>query len=201
MSTPPKRRRGLEGWPELPAEPPLFADGADAWALEPDRTLTIVLLNKPDELVAFFREHFGVMPRVVIRNGNVEDLHAAREVDCFLSSANSYGNMDGGIDRTYAELLGWSYGEPYHDANPLQLAIAERARIETGDDTNEGWGLFEVGKAILVREDPVSLIAAPTMQIPGALPKDTRNVCVLAPCSHCAPTVTNGLVVVNIFQN
>lgn len=176
MSTPPKRRRGLEGWPELPAEPQQFADGADAWALEPDRTLTIVLRNKPDKVVDAFRKHFGEMPRVEIRRGNVEDLHAAREIDCFLSSANSYGNMDGGIDRTYAQLLRWSYGEPYHDANPLQLAIAELARTETGDDANEGWGLFEVGKAIVVRDDPVSLIAAPTMQIPGALPKDTRNV-------------------------
>ena len=66
--------------------------------------------------------------------------------------------------------------QPYHDVNPLQLAIAERARAETGKETDEGWGGFKVGQAILVHEDPVSLIAAPTMQHPGALPKGTLNV-------------------------
>ena len=77
-----------------------------------------------------------------------------------------WGIWMGGIDRVYADYLGWSYGLPYHEPNPLQLAILEQ---ESGNDR------LEIGKAILVRNNNNNnksgphLIAAPTMTLPSKI--------------------------------
>ena len=89
----------------------------------------------------------------------------------FVSPANTMGNMDGGIDRALADHLGWSYGRPYHTANPLQLAI-DTLKGETD-------ARLDIGQAILVLNkvsEKGHLIAAPTMVLPSKIPVNSRVV-------------------------
>ena len=75
--------------------------------------------------------------------------------------------MDGGIDRAYADRFGWSYGRPYHAANPLQLAIdAKRGERQP----------LPIGEAVVVRHKGVCLIASPTMEIPGRIARGSTIV-------------------------
>ena len=109
-----------------------------------------------------------------IVQGSILDQEGA--VDGFVSPANTIGNMDGGIDKAYATHFGWSPGRPYHDPNPLQLAIDARNGASALPELPIGEGI-----AVPVeRSDPARtvryLLAAPTMVTPGALPAGSRNV-------------------------
>eukprot|EP00037_Helgoeca_nana_P000206 m.20663 g.20663 ORF g.20663 m.20663 type:complete len:322 (-) comp10268_c0_seq1:174-1139(-) len=164
-----KRRRVDRGWPEPPAVLPGFPPDRDGWAAATERSLTIVVLAHDKVKRAAFEHVFRSVPRVSVVIGDVRTVHADGAVDVFLSSANEFGNMDGGVDRVYAEMFGWSYGEPYHDANPLQRMIREVA----GPDA--GFASIPVGEALLVPAGTVSFIAAPTMRYPGAHAPGNRS--------------------------
>lgn len=74
-----------------------------------------------------------------------------------VSPANSFGIMDGGVDRVYSEKIGW------HLQRDLQAYIKE----------NTPFGEVLVGDAITIdtgNDDWPYLISAPTMRLPSAVP-------------------------------
>ena len=77
-------------------------------------------------------------------------------VNTVVSPANSYGFMDGGIDRVYSEFFG------LRPQTEIQEAIAKREE-----------GFLPVGASLLVQtgnEKIPYMIAAPTMHTPSAVP-------------------------------
>lgn len=113
--------------------------------------LQITLCDHQPELVREWQAHFRDHPGVVVRLGDLMDIDA----DAYVSPANSYGWMDGGID--------------------LEL----RARFIAGDIETKvqraiagaGFGgILPVGQALIVEtedEDVPYLVVAPTMEVPG----------------------------------
>jgi len=112
--------------------------------------LHLVDLN-PD-VVAAWRIHFASFPEVEIACANL--LSVAEH--CVLSPANSYGFMDGGIDRAYAAFFGGQI------ETRVQETIARRPD-----------GLLPVGAAELVLTGHARIpymIVAPTMLMPEHVP-------------------------------
>ena len=118
--------------------------------------LKIHLIALDDDLTRAWQDHCGDLPFVEVFQGNIFDVTC----DAVVSPANSFGFMDGGIDRLYSHRFGW------HVQERLQALIRERHG-----------GELLVGTAELVETDDVSkpfLIAAPTMRVPTIL-RDTVN--------------------------
>ena len=134
-------------------------DGRRAVAWEAG-SCRLTLVTTDQDTYQAFAEYFGGMANVEVVQSTVEQL--ASTADTMVSPANTQGNMDGGVDRAYADMFPWSYGEPYHARNPLQTAIhAQYAN-----------GRLPIGAAITVPVDPPAqrvcrLIAAPTMKYPS----------------------------------
>jgi O-acetyl-ADP-ribose deacetylase (regulator of RNase III) len=63
----------------------------------------LVLIDPLTELCAAFVEYFDDLPTVEVVNGYFEDL---AEFDCMVSPANSFGLMDGGVDRAIINFFG-----------------------------------------------------------------------------------------------
>jgi O-acetyl-ADP-ribose deacetylase (regulator of RNase III) len=111
--------------------------------------LSIILCDRQPGLVSAWRSCFSGRPEVSIEQGDLLDV----EADAYVSPANSFGFMDGGID---ADLSARFPGVQYR----VQSAIAGLG------------GLLPVGEAIIVEtEDPFVpyLVSAPTMQVPQAV--------------------------------
>ena len=168
------------------------ADGAWAW---PDAGRRLVFVVKSALSRPVFAARFAGISGVAVVGTPIED--QIGNVTAFAASANTFGNMDGGIDRVYAELFGWPYGLPYTEANPLQLAIAADFAAKQvapamagaavaagggggrgGSARNPGFPELGVGApALVVPAGPGGhLIASATMDVPGALPAKSRNV-------------------------
>lgn len=102
----------------------------------------------PDLGVAWC-SHFENDPNVTIQVGDIFQT----PVKAFVSPANSFGIMDGGIDRYYSETWGWDLGERL------------RAKIKRERPLGE----LLVGEAMTVpanKEETVFMVAAPTMRLP-----------------------------------
>jgi O-acetyl-ADP-ribose deacetylase (regulator of RNase III) len=77
--------------------------------------------------------------------------------EALVSPANSFGYMDGGVDRVYCEQIGW------HLQTDLQAYIRD----------NTGYGEVYIGQAVIIPtgdERFPNLISAPTMRMPGVIP-------------------------------
>ena len=164
-----RKRARLGGW-----EPPNLSQlsSSSPWFDEAYHDKQLVLVLKEDALFREFQACFANIPRVRVAQGDITRVEG--DFDAFVSPANTMGNMDGGIDRVYADYFGWSYGRPYHEPNPLQLAMEKKIIGEEG---------LEIGKAILVRNSPsdkrkkaIHLIAAPTMTLPSKVPVNSTVV-------------------------
>jgi O-acetyl-ADP-ribose deacetylase (regulator of RNase III) len=131
------------------------------WHAVPNKRLTIVLLDAATA-AAFRASRFGSTPRVDIITGSITE---GTRADAYISPANTSGNMDGGVDRVFADFFGWSYGRPYHTANPLQQAM-DCLKLVT----------LPIGQAIVVRDGKNRLIASPTMVQPGKIPAGSQIV-------------------------
>ncbi|WP_298868347.1 macro domain-containing protein [uncultured Gimesia sp.] len=93
----------------------------------------------------------GDLPFVSVYQGSIFD----EAMDAIVSPANSFGFMDGGIDRLYLERFGQS--------------LQDRVQTQIKDDHA---GELLVGAATIVETNDASipfLIAAPTMRVPLAL--------------------------------
>ena len=116
-----------------------------------------IILAAVDALLAdAWEQHCASLDRVTIHRGSILDLR----VDAIVSPANSFGFMDGGIDRLYSHHFGW------HVQDRLQSLIK-----------TAHYGELLVGAAEVVDTDDSNipfLIAAPTMRVPMIL-QDSVN--------------------------
>ena len=96
------------------------------------------------------------------------------KADAVVSPANSFGFMDGGLDRHISMKLGW------HIQGRLQKKIHE-----------EYYGELLVGQAVAVETDNIDfpyVISAPTMRVPMILGRETVN-----PYLACKAALITGL--------
>ncbi|MFI5733331.1 macro domain-containing protein [Kribbella sp. NPDC051587] len=116
---------------------------------------SLLLVDLDAELVAAWREAFAEAideGTVEVRQGSLLD--AVGEVDAVLTAGNSYGQMDGGVDRALAEhwpglqRTVWAAVEDEHHG---YLPVGSASVIPTGDERCR-W-----------------LIYAPTMRVPMPL--------------------------------
>lgn len=117
--------------------------------------MRIILTATTDDLAAAWTRFCGELPGVEIYRGSILDL----KVDAVVSPANSFGFMDGGIDKAYSakfpaiqSKLQAAIRRDYDG----ELLVGQAAQVETGD------------------HDIPYLIAAPTMRVPMIL-KDSVN--------------------------
>ena len=109
------------------------------------------LVDRNVEFVEACQQSFAEFDRVYVREGNILEC-----AECaIVSPANSYGFMDGGIDRQYVNFFGESIEQK------LQNAIARREE-----------GYLPIGAAEIIKTCHSRipyLIAAPTMITPEAV--------------------------------
>lgn len=109
----------------------------------------IVLCDQREDVVLAWEKEFADCPDVEARPGDFFDIQA----DAYVSPANSFGIMDGGIDLALRDYFGYQVQER------VQEEIAAR------------WGVsLPVGRALIVEtgDDEIPyLIAAPTMETPS----------------------------------
>lgn len=103
-----------------------------------------------------WERHCGDLPGVTVVRGSILSL----AVDAVVSPANSFGFMDGGVDRAYSNTFGWDVQAR------LQRAIRERHHGELVVGTAE---IVETGEPRIPY-----LISAPTMRVPTML-RDSVN--------------------------
>lgn len=118
--------------------------------------MKIILAAVEEELADAWERFCGDLDFVSVHRGSILEVAC----DAVVSPANSFGFMDGGIDRIYSLYFGWQIQEK------LQKIIATKYH-----------GELLVGTAEIVETDcvPISyLIAAPTMRVPMIL-KDSVN--------------------------
>jgi O-acetyl-ADP-ribose deacetylase (regulator of RNase III) len=151
------------------------------WKLtNPNNALILVAQRKG--MATAFHTYFQNIPGVSVCSSDIRELDGT--VDCFVSPANTRGNMDGGIDRAFAEHFKWPFGResPSGSANPLQLRI---------DDVYPHTQRLPIGESLLVPVEPLTsdepisdasprtvrfFLAAPTMDNPNIpLPLGSRS--------------------------
>ncbi len=110
--------------------------------------VTYHLRDRGTELVMAWQRHFDGVAGVVPATGDI----FGAAVDAVVSPANSFGFMDGGIDRAYSLRFGW------HVQDRLRAIIAR------------DWdGELPIGLAVIVETgaaDLPYLVAAPTLRAP-----------------------------------
>ncbi len=115
------------------------------------RVVEIILAARDRELADAWRRQCGDLESVRVHEGSIFDVAA----DAYVSPANSFGFMDGGIDMAYTQRFGWEIQER------LQQVIRDRHH-----------GELLVGDAEIVETGlsrPYFIIAAPTMRVPMPL--------------------------------
>lgn len=114
--------------------------------------VTLTLVDTEELLIRAWRQEFAAFPEVSIAEGDILGL----ATNCVVSPANSYGYMDGGIDREYVDFFGSKLQMVVQDA------IAKRPE-----------GYLPVGAAIVISTGNPRIphmICAPTMVLPQAVP-------------------------------
>lgn len=111
--------------------------------------LKLILVAPLEGLCDAFRERFAGLPNVEVVHGRFEELPV---YDCMVSAANSFGLMDGGVDRAITEFFG----------NGLQRRVQYRI-------LDEFLGEQPVGTSIIVEtghpQHPF-IAHTPTMRVP-----------------------------------
>jgi O-acetyl-ADP-ribose deacetylase (regulator of RNase III) len=118
-----------------------------------DIPIIVRLRDRNAALVEAWRRNFAGCEAVEIGQGDIFDVQA----DAIVSPANSFGYMDGGIDAVYLDRFG----------SGLQWRLQQHLR----DDHH---GELPVGMAVLIEThepDLPWLVSAPTMRVPGPVPK------------------------------
>lgn len=119
--------------------------------------MNITLVDLNPEVVQAWAKVFADVPEVSVQAGSIFD----HPCDALVSPANSYGHMNGGIDFTISNTLGW------HIEKLLQAKLRKKH-----------YGELLVGQAEIIatqHEDFPYLISAPTMRIPMSINR-TPNV-------------------------
>jgi O-acetyl-ADP-ribose deacetylase (regulator of RNase III) len=85
-------------------------------------------------------------------------------INAIISPANSYGFMNGGIDRTIDKIL-----------NNVEYLVKQQIE-QVGQIDRSGRSFLPVGNCIVIPRNNYFLFVAPTMTMPHKLPEDTLNV-------------------------
>ncbi|MGB1285993.1 MAG: macro domain-containing protein [Aggregatilineales bacterium] len=112
-------------------------------------TLKLLLVNPEEDLCLAWEEYFRDLPDVEIYRGTFQEIEA---YDCLVSPANSFGIMDGGIDRAITEFFG--------------VQLMQRVQRRIMDDY---LGEQPVGTCMIVEtghNTPRYLAHTPTMRVP-----------------------------------
>jgi len=121
-----------------------------------DSKLKVVLATEDSELHACLRRHCGDLAGVEVHHGSILDL----EVDAIVSSANSFGFMDGGTDLLYSRHFGWDV------QRRLQALIRKR---------HHGELLVGAAEIVPTGNDRIPfVVAAPTMRVPMILERSVN---------------------------
>jgi O-acetyl-ADP-ribose deacetylase (regulator of RNase III) len=110
----------------------------------------LILCDLHRIMTAAWADAFAGCEDVEVRQGDLTDLAA----DAYVSPANSFGQMDGGIDWALRERFG------HRIEDRVQAAIARQG------------GMLPVGKALIVETDDDEvpyLVVAPTMEVPSVV--------------------------------
>lgn len=123
----------------------------------------IHLISFNDEWLDACRELFKDHPNMTIEHKDVRAVQ--KENTCFVSPANSFGFMDGGID----------YPLSRHVLPGIEPKVKQRIR-QLGLTTNLGRPYLPIGSVVAVPHDSdnAHLIVAPTMFLPHDV-RGTRN--------------------------
>jgi len=119
--------------------------------------LSLHLRDLNADIVAAWREAFADLGNVEVSQGDILEL----EADAIVSPANSFGDMDGGIDLAYARHFG------YEIEGRLQEQINQHHH-----------GELPVGQALVLATQHKAIpymVSAPTMRVPSSIPR-TVNV-------------------------
>jgi O-acetyl-ADP-ribose deacetylase (regulator of RNase III) len=94
--------------------------------------VTYHLRARDEESIQAWEKFFGHIPEVKPSLGDILEFPA----DAIVSPANSFGFMDGGIDRLYSEYFGWH--------------VQDRLRALLRDDYD---GELPIGLAVIIETD------------------------------------------------
>lgn len=111
-------------------------------------SLNIILCDQDEDVVRAWEEEFAGYTGVSVRYGDFFDIAA----DAYVSPANSFGIMDGGLDLALRDYFGYEIQERVEEAiqgRGGRLAVGEAVIVPTGD------------------EEIPYLIVAPTMERPS----------------------------------
>jgi len=114
--------------------------------------MKLYLVDTNDNLVDAWNKEFSQFSEVTVISGDI--LSYAKNT--IVSPANSYGFMDGGIDRIYTNFFG------LQPQTEIQKAITKRVE-----------GYLPIGASVVVNTGNTKIpfmIAAPTMITPGSIP-------------------------------
>jgi O-acetyl-ADP-ribose deacetylase (regulator of RNase III) len=121
-----------------------------------------------------FKEDFIEQYKFILENKipNCAFLHESldsllqknKDINAIVSPANSYGIMNGGIDRNINDIL--NNVEPLVKQKIEQVGMIDRS----------GRSYLPIGKCIVIPRNNYFLFVAPTMIMPSKLPNDTLNV-------------------------
>ena len=118
----------------------------------------IYLIDRKLSMVNAWKEFCGDIDEVTIIHGSILD---DPKWDAFVSPANSFGFMNGGVDLAYSEHYGWGIQKK------LQEIIAK-----------DYFGELPVGDCVWLHTGNTEvpfMFSAPTMRTPTMLPEDTMN--------------------------
>lgn len=115
---------GLLGWESCLEKPIPTLPKDSEWYREGSGCRLVIVSFQNKEVNDAFAQLFHSTERVEVIDGSI--LHqdgGGFQADALMAPANTIGNMDGGIDRIYANHFKWPFGRPYKDLNPLQEEI------------------------------------------------------------------------------
>lgn len=115
--------------------------------------MKLYLVDRSKEMIASWKHFFKNNSEVHFHHGSIFDLKG--EVQCFVSPANAFCWMNGGIDLAYSEFFGWD----------LQKRLQELLKSK-----HQGELLVGQAEWIATNHSEVThLISAPTMRVPEVL--------------------------------
>ena len=165
--------RGQVAWKGSFAQTTPVLSSSSAWHSRHDSAKPkhlVLVAHMSTEALAACTHYFGSTMGVRVQSGGI--LAEAEKVDAFVSPANTFGIIDGGIDIVYRDHFGWPSGRPYDAPNPLQLFIDS----QYGNEVE-----LPIGDVVVVptASSPPFLVAAPTMRFPEPIllePPHNRTV-------------------------
>lgn len=123
--------------------------------------MKIILADTNKEVTDAFEQSFNQVSNVEVYYGSMFDIPNKTPCDAFISPANSWGFMDGGLDLALSQYFGWH--------------VQERIQTKIKNEYN---GELLVGQALVVPTDHEQVpycICAPTMRLPTILRSSDGN--------------------------